>query len=117
MGAYGCRSCLWPGKTYRRTQDGSSHTHVYRYTPNPTMRTSRECVAFTEIAINNNSAHMGVKGPRALSKLLPDFIVGTAIDQIHCIFDGVVKKLLSLWLDSSRDEPYSLVYIPDVINN
>ncbi|CAD6241206.1 GSCOCG00009214001-RA-CDS [Cotesia congregata] len=118
MGSYGCPSCLWPGETYRLGEDGNSHTHVYRYTPDPEMRTSRECVAFAETALNENSPHMGVKGPCALSKLMPDFVVGTAIDQMHCVFGGVVKKLLSLWFDSShRGEPYSLVDTANIIND
>ncbi|CAG5075417.1 Protein of unknown function [Cotesia congregata] len=94
------------------------HTHIYRYTPDPEIRTTRQSVAFAEIALNNNSTHMGVEGPCALSKLMPDFITGTAIDQMHCVSGGVVKKLLSLWFDSSnRGKPYSLVDASDIINN
>lgn len=117
MGAYGCPSCLWPGETYHLTDDRGSHTHVYPYTPDPEMRTSNACLTFAEIALNSDSPHMGVKGPCALSKLMPDFIAGTAIDQMHCIFGGVVKKLLSLWFDvSNRNEPYSLVDTSKIIN-
>ncbi|XP_057321287.1 uncharacterized protein LOC130665052 [Microplitis mediator] len=117
-GTYDCPSCLWPGETYRLTDDGSSHTHVYPYTPDPEMRTSGACLIFAEVALNNDSPHMGVKGPCALSKLMPNFIAGTAIDQMHCIFGGVVKKLLSLWIDvSNRNEPYSLVDTSEIINS
>ncbi|XP_044582705.1 uncharacterized protein LOC123263800 [Cotesia glomerata] len=118
MGSYGCPSCLWPGETYHLPPDGSSHTHVYRYTLDPQIRTSRKCVTFARLALNDGSPHMGVKGPCALSKLMPDFIVGTAIDQMHCVFGGVVKKLLSLWFDpSNRGEPYSLIDMSNIINN
>ncbi|CAD6216259.1 GSCOCG00011321001-RA-CDS [Cotesia congregata] len=60
---------------------------------------------------------MGVKGPCALSKFMPDFIVGTAIDRMYCIDGGVVKKLLTLWFDSTYSAfPFSLYHVKDIIN-
>lgn len=82
------------------------------------MRTSARCIEFAETALNDDSPHMGVKGPCASPKLMPDFVVGSAIDQMHCVFSGVVKKLLSLWFDSShKNELHSLADTADVIND
>ena len=48
----------------------------------------------------------GVKGLSALH-ILPSFDVvnGTVIDYMHCVLEGVVKKLLNLWF-SAVGQPY-----------
>ncbi|CAD6223282.1 GSCOCG00011739001-RA-CDS, partial [Cotesia congregata] len=65
------------------------------------MRTSEQSREYGNLALLNNKEHFGVKGPCALSNIMPDFIAGTAIDKMHCVDNGVVKKLLSLWFDSA----------------
>lgn len=61
---------------------------------------------------------MGVKGPTALSKLMPDFIKGIAIDRMHGVEGGVVKKMLTLLFNvEHRAQPFSLYGFIDVIND
>lgn len=60
----------------------------------------------------------GVKGPCYLAKLMPDYIMGMAIDPMHAIYEGVFKKLLVLWLDSSYSSfPFSLRVVIGEINS
>ncbi|CAG5075409.1 Protein of unknown function [Cotesia congregata] len=81
------------------------------------MRTSEQSREYGNLALLNNKEHFGVKGPCALSNIMPDFIAGTAIDKMHCVDNGVVKKLLSLWFDSAYSSfHYSLYSVIEVIN-
>ncbi|KAK0165472.1 hypothetical protein PV328_003979 [Microctonus aethiopoides] len=60
----------------------------------------------------------GVKGPSILSQMMPDVIGGCSIDVIHCVYSGVVKKLLEPWLDSNnRFKPFSLYHHKDIIDS
>ncbi|XP_044594847.1 uncharacterized protein LOC123272211 [Cotesia glomerata] len=115
-GFYGCPVCLEPGESYRCSTGGT--THVYKFTQNPTLRTTEQSIEHANIALENNSEQFGVKGPCALSNIMPDFIAGTAIDKMHCVDNGVVKKLLSLWFDSTYNSfRYSLYPVIQVIND
>lgn len=60
---------------------------------------------------------MGVKGHTVISKIMPDFINGMAIDRMHCIDGGVMKKLMTLFFDQKySDTPFSLYAVIDIIN-
>ncbi len=52
---------------------------------------------------------MGVKGLSALH-ILPSFdiIQGVSIDYMHCVLEGVGKKLCSLWFGGGAGLPYSI---------
>lgn len=41
-------------------------------------------------------AAKGVKGPTAPAHIAHDYIVTTTIDVMHCLYLGVVKKLIEL---------------------
>ncbi|KAE8738450.1 hypothetical protein FOCC_FOCC016073 [Frankliniella occidentalis] len=51
----------------------------------------------------------GVKYPSFLFKLMPDVIRGMVIDDLHTIYLGVEKKMLTLWFDSKHSsEDFSI---------
>ena len=61
---------------------------------------------------------MGVKGPTSLSSLVPDFITRTAIHKMHCIDNGVIKKLLKLLFNPMYSSfPFSLNKVKSVVNS
>lgn len=61
---------------------------------------------------------MGVKGYSAFSKIMPDFIKGMAIDHMHCVDGGVIKKILTLLTDAKyKSNVFSLYAVIDEINS
>ncbi|XP_077258856.1 uncharacterized protein LOC143895532 isoform X2 [Temnothorax americanus] len=115
-GEFGCNHCKDKGESFRHPTGGTSR--VYPYNRYPVMRTSAETLENANQALQDMHPVNGVKGPCALSKLMPDFIRGTAIDYMHCIFPGVVKKLLQFWFDPSfSGEPFSLCALSGVVDS
>ncbi|XP_015124327.1 uncharacterized protein LOC107046259 isoform X1 [Diachasma alloeum] len=113
-GNYGCPACFSKGENVPTENEGS--VHVYPYEAEPEMRTSEVCVEYGNIASPERPV-MGIRGPNAFSKIMPDFMKGLAIDKMHCIEGGVVKKLLTLLFDVKyRFRPFSLYHVIDVIN-
>ncbi|XP_066584839.1 uncharacterized protein [Prorops nasuta] len=111
-GAYGCSTCFIKGENIK-TLKGS--VHVYTYLENMSMRTLENCVKWANTADNNPM--MGIKGPSTLSILMPDYVKGAAIDRMHAIEGGIVKKILTLFFDIEyRTEPFSLYQVRDSIN-
>lgn len=113
-GEYGCPSC--EQKTQRVNIEGSSYT-VYRYensvqrTLGKTLENAKKAVENREKArsVNIKTNVMGVKGPSRLSLLMPDYVIGIAIDSMHALYEGVAKKLMRLWFDSQfSTSPFSL---------
>ncbi|KAK0077664.1 hypothetical protein PV326_009897 [Microctonus aethiopoides] len=93
---YGCPSCLYRDE---RVQTGPrNYVHVCLYENDIQLRISENTIAYADEATLNESV-MGVKGYCALSKLVPDFIKGMAIDRMHGVDGGVAKKLLTLLFD------------------
>lgn len=116
-GEFGCNHCKDKGESFTHPITGGT-SRVYRYNRYPVMRTSAETLENANQALQNKHPVNGVKGPCALSKLMPDFIQGTAIDYMHCIFSGVVKKLLHFWFDCSfSSEPFSLYALSGVVDS
>lgn len=71
-----------------------------------------------QMNIISKKAVNGVKGPSALSMIMPDYIRGTGLDSMHLVYEGVTKKLLYLWFDASlSDKPFSLRQMIGVIDN
>ena len=65
----------------------------------------------------NEPVH-GVKGFSALSHSMPDFIKGMAIDRMHCVEGGVLKKILTLIFDNKfRNYPFSLIQVINLIDS
>lgn len=59
----------------------------------------------------------GVKWPTYLSKIMPDFIRGMGIDDLHHSYHGVGHKFLELWtLPKYKSQPWSLYSKIDLID-
>ena len=90
---HGCPNCITSSETVYLS--ANSHTYGYPYKEDIALRTAEQSKEYaTQAMARLQKVVMGVKGPTSLSSLLPDFITGTAIDKMHCIDNGVVKKLL-----------------------
>lgn len=112
-GAFECMACCIEGEN-TETENGS--THVYPYEEQLTLRTSVNCINWSQAATEENPI-FGVKGPTALANYMPDFIGGMAIDRMHCVDGGIIKKILSLLFDSQyRDEGFSLYHMIETVD-
>ncbi|KAF7990605.1 hypothetical protein HCN44_000410 [Aphidius gifuensis] len=69
---------------------------VYPYVAKKDFRTSDETIRDGQAAFNNGSSVNGVKGPTMLSQIVPNFVEATAVDDMHCIYLSVMKKLMRL---------------------
>lgn len=113
-GDYGCPACYCKGQNIATASGGS--VHVYPFQEVIQMRTTEEAIVLGNTATPDNPV-MGVKGPTAFSKIMPNFIKRMGIDKMHGIEGGVVKKMLTLLFNSSfRNFPFSLVQFNNVIN-
>ena len=91
-GKYGCPSCLHPGKWI--------NTRVYPPGTNYPLRT----VASIEAAAVTATEHApveGIKGHSVLSSFV-DLPLAAPIDYMHCVLEGVVKRLLEKWVNSTN---------------
>lgn len=98
-GHYGCGFCLHPGISVAGDKKA-----VIRYiegSNNYGMRSHSSVVKIYEILKSEK-----IKGVKSMSCLVAakyfDLIFGFSIDYMHCVLLGIVKKLMSLWLDSSN---------------
>ena len=110
-GFYGCSYCLVEGKTCWTSARGhkvifpvdltSDSGHPEKRTQKNTREHARLAQAVT-VDSGGKKSHYGVKGFSWLL-LLPkyDIIRGTAIDYMHGTLLGVLKMLMSLWLDKA----------------
>ena len=107
-GSYGCHYCEHPGLSVMK---GDGHVRVFPIKfPIPPLRDSKTTLLHAVAAINNDGKHVcGVKGFSILS-LIPkfDLITGTIPDIMHCVFLGIVKQFLAIWLESNG-KPYSFM--------
>lgn len=109
-GNYGCPSRLLPGECVLVNPEDATegHVHVYLRCNELQPRTVENCIEYANRA-TIDIPYMGVKGGSALSKLMPDYIRGMAIDRMHGVDAGVVKKTLILLFDAKYNNcPFSL---------
>lgn len=113
-GNYGCNICLCKGES---TEIGSrSHVHVFPFENEISLRTSQQSIEFANRA-TSDKPFMGVKGHTIMSKIMPDFINGMAIDRMHCVDGGVMKKLMILFFDKKYSHAsFSLYSVIDIVN-
>lgn len=117
---YGCPYCLSPGETVQTSTKG--HTHAYPFddssliTGHGEPRMHEQTLKFAAEA-THESAQKGtpssVKGVKSYSwfMFIPkfDIIRGVAVDYMHSTLLGVVKMLLTLWIDKTyKAEPWSV---------
>ncbi|XP_055850910.1 uncharacterized protein LOC129915418 isoform X2 [Episyrphus balteatus] len=97
-GYYGCTICDIKGENLKLVPRG--RLHIYPFQQNTNLRTLQNCLTWANEATQDNPV-MGIKGPSALSLIMPDYIQGMAIDRMHAVEGGVIKKILYLLFDSS----------------
>lgn len=109
-GRFGCQVCLEPGQTVAKTR-------VYPYRKEITLRTDEETIRNSRLALEAKIAVCGVKGPSIISKIVPKYVTSTAIDIMHCLFAGVLKRLPQLWFDSQfAGEKFSFNDLVEVVD-
>lgn len=75
------------------------------------FRTSINCVNWSQTATEGDPI-FGIKSLTALAKYMPDFIGGIAIDRMHCINGGAIKKISTLLFDIQyRNEVFSFFHL------
>lgn len=90
-------------------------TQVFPYLKNTVMRSENETLR--RAARVRRHPIFGVKGRSVLSLLVYKWIESTAIDVMHCVFEGVMRTLLNLWfLPKFADMPFSLYQYVDLID-
>lgn len=71
---------------------------------------------FTE-AQESNLKVCGVKGISMLSKIVPKFIISTAVDIMRAIFKCVSKKMIELWFDANySDKVFSVSSFKSIVD-
>ena len=109
-GRFGCQICLQEGGTVDRTR-------VYPFTENIILRTEQNILECSVQALDIGKPVCGVKGPSIMSKICHNFITGTAVDAMHCIFEGVVRKLGELWFDAKyANETFNISNFIEIID-
>lgn len=105
-GHFGCGYCDHPGLSIK--QDENSKPYVRYVKRTYEIRTHDTFIeAYNQLKRNKNPVH-GVKRVSCMIAAHPfDLARGFAIDHMHCCELGVMKKLLSLWLDTkNHKQPY-----------
>lgn len=100
-GYSGCSYCMHPGHSVRGVNDKKA---TVRYTKSAKEYPLRQHEDFLTIYRHLKSKPVsGVKDVSCMIALVDfDLVNGFAIDYMHCVLLGVVKKMLSLWLDSEN---------------
>ena len=98
-GKSGCPSCIHPGKRI-------NHTQTYPPGTDYTLRTTQSMRVAAAKAEKESSVVNGIKGPSVIASIV-DIAFGAPIDYMHCVLEGVVKRLMEKWV-SSPQCPYYL---------
>ena len=94
------------------------NVQVYPFPEDFNLRTSETTEDYARQAIDLGEHVRGVKGPSALSLVVYDYMNMTAIDGMHCLYQGVTKKLLGFWFDAEfHNHPSSLLPFINIVNN
>ncbi|XP_070537248.1 uncharacterized protein [Ptychodera flava] len=103
-GFFGCLKCLQPGQTVKTKKGGHVHTFPF-IEENPTgpPRTHENMCQDAKTATEQGKIVNGIKGPCWFGGLNHyDLTNGTGIDYMHCVLQGVMKTLFSLWFDTTN---------------
>ncbi|XP_070551310.1 uncharacterized protein [Ptychodera flava] len=105
-GFYGCVKCLQPGKTVTTAKGG--HVHVFPFIKEDATgpkRTHEQFLEDAKSAFDSGRPVHGVKGPCWFGTLKHyDIVAGCGIDYMHCVLQGVVKTLFSLWFTTETSD-------------
>lgn len=112
-GNFGCLFCYQNPKQPKDAKGNIiGKKLVYLYEENIPLRSSQNVKKIIDLMAKDKSIKclMGVKGCNIFSELLPtSFIESMGIDAMHCIFSGVVKKLMEFWFGYYfRESQFSL---------
>ncbi|KAH3836318.1 hypothetical protein DPMN_109688 [Dreissena polymorpha] len=104
-GEYGCVMCEDPGRVY---QQGKGHCRAFPLNDSPLALRSPDTVVSNAVeASNTNSIVKGIKSVSVLFGIqYLDPIVACVPDYMHGLLLETTKKLLSLWLNSSKEAYY-----------
>ena len=108
-GYNGCPTCLHPGVT-------QNHTHVYLPGTHYPRRTHNSIVQAGIQAEQDGEAVDGIKGRSPLVGVV-DLVKGIPIDYMHCVLEGVTKKLLETWMTSTKCAGYIGRFIKQIDKN
>lgn len=109
-GGFGCQVCKQDGITINKTR-------IYEYQRKIKLRTDKDYYNDVANAVRLREPVFGVKGPTIMSKICYNLITSTSVDVMHCVYEGIVKKLLELWFDVKyASEKFSIYKFVNVID-
>ncbi|KAK3926367.1 Formiminotransferase N-terminal subdomain-containing protein [Frankliniella fusca] len=110
-GFFSCPVCRCKGE---RTNDVT----VFPFEENVRLRSMEEYEQQVKWAVQNRVLHnktrlneeaaCGIKGPSVLSYMVDDMFQSTSIDVMHCVYLGVTRQMLHLFIESDKEKPYSI---------
>lgn len=110
-GRFGCQVCMHEGETMY-------HKRVYPYKDCIILRNEHDTLTHAKQAHEIEKPVCGVKGPAMLSKICSLFITSTAVDVMHCVFEGVVVRLGELWFQPKYSrEKFSISNSVEIIDS
>ena len=105
----GLCACIFCEETGVVVKSGKGHTRSFPYREDkPNTRTSKSIAENVEQAVQQKRPVCGFHG-RSILKYLPwnEFHVNCTIDYMHGFLLGILKKLMTLWIDgSSFEKPF-----------
>ncbi|KAE8743371.1 hypothetical protein FOCC_FOCC011023 [Frankliniella occidentalis] len=96
-GANSCQCCEQPGEP----RPDCPGVRYFPYKPHQMALRTVDSMNASGAIGTEKKPNLGVKGPTVLSKIMPNFVDGMAIDPQHHIYAGCGKKILKLLTDSS----------------
>lgn len=105
----GLCACIFCEETGVVVKSGKGHTRSFPYREDkPNTRTSKSIAENVKQAVQQKRPVCGFHG-RSILKYLPwnEFHVNCTIDYMHGFLLGILKKLMTLWIDgSSFEKPF-----------
>lgn len=112
-GKFGCLKCYHPGESQKTDKGGTFRTYPNENYP---LRNHKEYHKDLNKLKNDQTKaidnYNGVKGHSELNELAFYFVIeSTAIDYMHSVLEGVVRRLIEYWFSSKYSrEKFSLRY-------
>lgn len=103
-GNYACGFCMHPGISIQNPTNNKSFVRYVKGTNDYALRTHDDTLEIHSRLQNENCDEInGVKGVSCLIAAKGfNLVNGFGIDYMHCILEGVMKKLIDLWLNSKH---------------
>lgn len=103
-GSFACGYCTHPGIQVKTPEDRKAMIRYVKGTENYETRSHHDFIEIYEQL--NSTAVKSIKGIKTISCLIAakdfDMVNGFSVDAMHCVFSGVMKKLMNLWLDTKN---------------